>query len=144
MQACALTGKHQRRVGVRCQRHFVRHSYANLGTVMENYIKTLRKIVFRIGVASCFGFGIIFPGLSYASTSTATPPPPVAAPRSVDVGIYLNNIPSVSLKEKKFQADFSIWFRWTGDDLDPLESFTLVNGHIDSKDGVVKKKDWGC
>lgn len=61
-------------------------------------------------------------------------------PRKVDVGIYVNNIPSVNLKEKKFQVDFHIWFRWSGNDIDPLESFEIVNGHIDSKDALLKKK----
>ena len=61
-------------------------------------------------------------------------------PTTVDVGIYLNNIPAVNLKEKKFQVDFNIWFRWKGDDVNPLENFEIVNGHIDSKDTPVKKK----
>jgi hypothetical protein len=63
-----------------------------------------------------------------------------ASPRVVDVGIYLNNIPSVSLKEKKFQVDFVIWFRWTGKDINPIESFGIFNGHIDVKDGIVTKQ----
>ena len=51
----------------------------------------------------------------------------------------MNNIPSVSLKEKKFQVDFNIWFRWKGDEINPMETFKIFNGHIDSKDGLVKK-----
>ena len=61
-------------------------------------------------------------------------------PTTDDVGIYLNNIPAVNLKEKKFQVDFNIWFRWKGDGVNPLENFEIVNGHIDSKDAPVKKK----
>ncbi len=63
-----------------------------------------------------------------------------ASPRVVDVGIYLNNIPSISLKEKKFQVDFVIWFRWTGKDINPIETFSIFNGHIDVKDGIITKQ----
>jgi hypothetical protein len=78
----------------------------------------------------CLGFAFLFP----ASVSADSP-----GARAVDVGIYLTNIPFVNLKEKKFQADFYVWFRWKGDDINPIETFELVNGHIDSKDGLVKK-----
>lgn len=60
-------------------------------------------------------------------------------PSAVDVGIYLNNIPAVSLKEKKFQVDFNIWFRWKGDAINPSETFKIFNGTIDVKDGLVTK-----
>ena len=61
-------------------------------------------------------------------------------PRVVDVGIYLNNVPQVNLKEKLFQAVFYLWFRWQGDDLNPMESFEIVNGSVDAKEGLVTKK----
>lgn len=98
---------------------------------MEAYSEIARKIAFWVGALWCFGFGAGFPSLAYSAAQ---------APRNVDVGVYVNNIPSVNLKEKKFQVDFYIWFRWSGDDIDPLESFSIVNGHIDSKDALVKKK----
>lgn len=62
------------------------------------------------------------------------------APVVVDVGIFLNNVPSVMLKERKYQVDFNVWFRWSGDAVAPLESFEVVGGHIDSKEELVKKK----
>ena len=62
------------------------------------------------------------------------------APTVVDVGLFLNNVPSVMLKERKFQVDFNVWFRWTGDAVNPLESFEVVGGHIDLKEELVKKK----
>lgn len=61
-------------------------------------------------------------------------------PKPVDVGIYLNNIPTVNLKEKNFQVDFSVWFRWTGEDINPVETFKLFNGRIDGKEVLEKKK----
>lgn len=71
-----------------------------------------------------------------ATVALATTQPP----RVVDVGIYLNNVPQVNLKEKLFQADFYLWFRWQGDDLNPMESFEIVNGSVDAKEGLVTKK----
>lgn len=76
--------------------------------------------------------------LSLSWASYATP----AAPNTtqVDVGIYLKNIPSVNLREKVFQVDFIIWFRWKGDQVNPIESFQIFNGTIDGKDGLVTKR----
>lgn len=54
----------------------------------------------------------------------------------VYTGIYLNQITSLSLKDSQFTADFYIWFRWKDKNINPLESFDVVNGHIESKEGV--------
>lgn len=61
-------------------------------------------------------------------------------PTMVDVGIFLNNVPSVVLKERKFQVDFNLWFLWTGDAVNPVESFEVIGGHIDLKQELAKKK----
>jgi hypothetical protein len=73
---------------------------------------------------------------AWAAESAVAGPPP----DGIEVGVYLVNVPSVSLKEKKFQLDFYLWFRWKDDQLDPMESFEIVNGHVDSKESVKKKK----
>lgn len=59
-----------------------------------------------------------------------------AAPVDVHVGVYINQIYDVSLKDNRFCVDFYVWFRWQGEDVSPLESFDVVNGRIDSKEGV--------
>ncbi len=51
----------------------------------------------------------------------------------VHVGVYVNQIPAVRLKENEFTVDFWIWFRWQSADLDPISSFELPNGRIDSQ-----------
>lgn len=76
-------------------------------------------------------FATLMPMPSYAANK---------APTVVDVGIFLNNVPSVMLKERKFQVDFNLWFRWTGDAVNPTESFEVVGGHIDLKEELAKKK----
>ncbi len=54
----------------------------------------------------------------------------------VYAGIYLNQITSMNLKDNQFTADFYVWFRWENPGLKPLESFEVVNGHIESKEGI--------
>jgi len=61
---------------------------------------------------------------------------PETKPVDVYVGVYVNQIYDVSLKDNKFCADFYVWFRWQGEDVSPLESFDVVNGRIDSKEGL--------
>ncbi|HEX7320393.1 MAG TPA: hypothetical protein VF399_08565 [bacterium] len=57
-------------------------------------------------------------------------------PVDVYVGVYVNQIFDVSLKDNKFSVDFYVWFRWIGDSVNPVESFEVVNGRMDSKNGV--------
>ena len=52
----------------------------------------------------------------------------VAVP--VTAGIYLNRIPTVSLAEGTWSVDFYIWFSWVGADIDPGETFAVVDGEI--------------
>lgn len=65
---------------------------------------------------------------------------PAAKPTDVYIGVYINQIYDVSLKENKFSADLYVWFRWLGDSVKPVESFEVVNGRIDSKEGVYETK----
>lgn len=55
----------------------------------------------------------------------------------VYVGVYLIRIPSLSLKENKFTADFFIWFRWKDSKLKPYDEFEITNGEI-----ISKEKQW--
>lgn len=50
----------------------------------------------------------------------------------VHVGVYVNQVPAVRLKENEYTVDFWIWFRWESDDLDPIANFEVANGRIDS------------
>ena len=93
----------------------------------HNCVDTLPRL---LAVAALWAF-TLFTLPSYAADKV---------PVVVDVGLFLNNVPSVMLKERKFQVDFNVWFRWTGDAVNPLESFEVVGGHIDLKEELVKKK----
>lgn len=88
-----------------------------------------RHLIFHLYVLLC---GAI-PGLTNASSTEAIP-------AKVTTGIYLNQIYAVNLKENKLSVDFYVWFRYSDNTLNPLDSFELINGRIESKSGIVKKK----
>lgn len=60
----------------------------------------------------------------------------------VTIGMYVNQIPTMSVKENRFQADFYVWFRWAGD-LKPYETFELANGRIENRQLVLKELKGG-
>ncbi len=62
-----------------------------------------------------------------------------AAPARVEVGVFVNQITSMSFRDNTFDVDFYVWFRWKGD-LDPIETFDVVNGSIESKEGIFRAK----
>jgi hypothetical protein len=60
-------------------------------------------------------------------------------PAKVAVGIYLNQVREVSLRDSQFVVDFWIWFRWKkgtlveGEVLDPLKAYEVSGGDIESR-----------
>jgi hypothetical protein len=64
--------------------------------------------------------------------------PAEASPTKVSVGIYVDRIVELSVKESTWTADFYVWFRWTGNDLNPGEEFQIVDGAIESKEREVE------
>ncbi|MBK9072688.1 MAG: hypothetical protein IPL79_17060 [Myxococcales bacterium] len=72
-------------------------------------------------------------GENASQTEPARTPPAgheqdIAMP--VTAGIYLNRVPTVSLAEGTWSVDFYIWFSWVGAELDPGETFAVVDGEI--------------
>jgi len=47
--------------------------------------------------------------------------------------MYVDRIFEFSTDESKWGLDFHIWFNWTGDDIDPGESFHIIEGEILSR-----------
>ena len=90
-----------------------------------------RRRAARWLVLAAVWLGVLLPGASIGADK---------GPTVVDVGIFLNSIRSVTLKERKFQADFNVWFSWTGDSVNALEGFSVVDGFVDSKEELMKKK----
>ena len=74
-------------------------------------------------------------------TGPAAAAPPPEGPDSVYVGMYVNRIYDVSLRENKFSADFCLWFRWKNKDLDPIKSFEVVGGEKTFQSEPYRSKD---
>lgn len=81
---------------------------------------------------------------------TAPDPDVTAAVRSsttdsfpVRVGLYLERIPELSIKEATWTAVFDIWFSWQGDALKPAEGFVVMEGIIESRDKLAEYHDNG-
>lgn len=70
----------------------------------------------------------------------AQPTPRTEGPAKVTVGVYVNSVRGMSLRDNQYEVDFWVWFRWKeGAEVDPIESFELVGGQIDSKESVVRE-----
>ncbi len=72
-------------------------------------------------------------GAALLTLATLALAPPAGAaesgqdgPEVVRVGIYVEHVSDVDLKEGSFQADFYLWFLWRGD-IDPTESYEFTN-----------------
>lgn len=59
--------------------------------------------------------------------------PEGANPRKVTVGIYMDGISEISILDSTWSPVFYIWFKWTDTDVNPGETFRIVDGEILSK-----------
>ncbi len=60
-------------------------------------------------------------------------------PADVKVGIYVDRIAALSMKESYWTVEFYIWFTWKNDDWNPGETFQVVGGEI-SKSTLIEEK----
>lgn len=77
------------------------------------------------------------PGVTAAAASSITDAVPV------QVGMYVERIPELSIKETHWVAVFDIWFRWSGDELKPAEGFVVMDGTIESQDKLAESHEDG-
>lgn len=60
-------------------------------------------------------------------------------PLDVKVGVYMDRIPALSIRDSYWTGDFYIWFLWTDDTLQPGETFQVVNGEILSRNKLEER-----
>jgi hypothetical protein len=60
-------------------------------------------------------------------------------PQNVSIGVYMDRIPALSIRDSFWTADFYIWFNWTDDNLHPGDTFQVVNGEILSRNKLEEK-----
>jgi hypothetical protein len=69
-----------------------------------------------------------------------TPPDPLPATGDfvpVSVGLYLDDVDAMSIRDSSWSATFYVWFRWKGDKtLDPAKAFQLVEARVDKREVV--------
>lgn len=59
-------------------------------------------------------------------THAAVPPPTATPPGDVTLGIYLYSIQDLDFAKHTFRATFELWWRWRGDDFDPVAALLIV------------------
>jgi len=64
-------------------------------------------------------------------------------PVDVRVGLYVDRIVEISVKDTGWTADFYIWFNWANDAINPGENFQVVEGSIESKEKLEETVEGG-
>jgi hypothetical protein len=117
-------------------------------------MRTLIRSLMALCLASALG---LFAVGTRAQTDATTPAPDAtattgivagAAPiltshTDVTVGAYIMRLSNVSPQYGTFEVDMWLWFRWTGADVRPDQSFELVNGVISSRSDAQLQDDAG-
>jgi len=106
----------------------------------------LVAMAIAMAVVALHRFGAAQPprasGAPSAALSAAAKPPATPAPsgaEAVTVGVYVNQVHELSLKENFFVVDAYVWFRWSDDAYKPYETFSIQDGRIESKRDVIRK-----
>lgn len=89
----------------------------------------------RAAAVALLAFGLVaaFPAAAIAPTVTVTvpgtghvPPPTRTPPGEVVLGVYLYSVQDLDFAKHTFRPTFEIWWRWRGDDFDPLAALAVV------------------
>lgn len=68
-------------------------------------------------------------------THEESPGIPKGEQATIQIGMFLLRVPSLSLPNNEFTIDAYVWFRWKGDlDPKPSESFEVTNGTVENKE----------
>jgi hypothetical protein len=60
---------------------------------------------------------------------------------TVHVGVYVDRIPELSIRDATWTAVFDLWFRWQGALENPGEDFVLMEGAVVSKEKLAEHHD---
>lgn len=72
---------------------------------------------------------------------TASEPVSSTSARQVTIGIYLERITALSIRDSRFEVVCDVWFSWSGADLDPVDRLVVVDGTIDTLDLLDESHD---
>ncbi len=65
---------------------------------------------------------------------------PAPTPTSTRIGVYINQVAGIDLKASQYTVDFWVWFRGPDRAVSPVDTFEIINGRINSKTNIIKKK----
>ena len=83
--------------------------------------------MFALGLALGCPAAAIAPTVSVTVPGAGhVPAPSKTPPGEVKLGIYLYSIQDLDFAKHTFRATFEIWWRWRGDEFDPLAALTVV------------------
>jgi hypothetical protein len=116
---------------IRFRRHHGAVGAARAGLTKEYTMITRRSLILCLAV-------LVMASAAFPAFSADKPVP-------VTVGVYINQIFDLSLKDNKLSVDFWIWFRWKDQNIDPLKTFEIVSGRKDSQNdnATVFRKETG-
>lgn len=79
--------------------------------------------------------GVVPEVVAVAEPVEAEPADEEEAPQQdIQVGMYINQVPSIDLRMNQFTVDFWIWFRWRGSSTEnPADSFEIIGGRINAR-----------
>ena len=87
------------------------------------------------------------PNVTEAGKTTAEKSPPPGhendIPLDVQVGLYVDRIVEISVRDTGWTVDFYIWFNWIDDNIHPGESFQIMDGTIESKEKLKETFEGG-
>jgi hypothetical protein len=80
-----------------------------------------------IGLVSPFHAEAIAPTVTITVPGSGHAPPPTKSPPGeVKLGIFLYAVQDLDFSKHTFRATFEVWWRWRGDDFDPLAALSIV------------------
>jgi hypothetical protein len=85
-----------------------------------------RGVLVQLGLV----LALLWMALTVPATSALAEPAPIVPHGEVRIGTFINRVDGFNLKESRFDVDFYIWFVWSDPDLDPTESWEIVNGSV--------------
>jgi hypothetical protein len=82
-------------------------------------------------------------GASDKTEPETTPPPGLekSVPAVVSVGLYLEQIHQVSIRDQSWSAEFFIGFKWTDPQLQPGETSRLLGGEIELRQKLASQEN---
>lgn len=109
--------------------------YVNINTGLQNKLAAIARHEARIDPNKTE---------SGKTEPELTPPPGHEndIPSDVKIGIYVDRIVSLSIRDTSWTVDFYIWFRWSDPRFDPGETFQAVDGEIISRK-LLERKETG-